>query len=382
VDAIEEAEDMPTQVLQRSAPARTPMPMPASMVMPAPGAPPAPPAAMAAPMVARSAGPFSMPFGGARPSLALEDTMEEQLMSGLAAPALLDPVLDYGKLRLASPRADDRGQLVLVDERTLYLELVVHERRRLTLAMMGELDEARAGAEVDPGGLPPGCALAWSEAYDHAYAAEASVDVPADGAFHSIPVAIADGSAAMRYVTVPRESTDVFRMARIGNPFSAPLLPGPVDVYVAGDFLITGRVAFTAPDGELSLGLGVEQGIKVARNTRYREESAGLMGGSLVLEHAIDIELANRTGRKVEVEVRERIPVLVEGEDDIKLEVRDVRPRWEPFEPFPSDAGAERLRGGYRWHIELDRGDDRTLHAGYALRIASKHELVGGNRRE
>jgi GTP-binding protein HflX len=112
--------------------------------------------------------------------------------------------------------------------------------------MIGKLDEARAGAEVDPGGLPRGCALAWSEAYDHAYAAEANVDVPADG------------SAAMGYVTVPRESTDVFRMARIVNPLSAPLLPGPVDVYVGGDFLMTGRVAFTAPDGELLLGLGVE----------------------------------------------------------------------------------------------------------------------------
>ena len=63
----------------------------------------------------------------------------------------------------------------------------------------------------------------------------------------------------------------------------APLLDGPIDVYVGDDFLTTGAVSDVPPGGELRLGLGVEQGIKVARNARFREKTGGLMGGRLDL---------------------------------------------------------------------------------------------------
>jgi uncharacterized protein (TIGR02231 family) len=191
-----------------------------------------------------------------------------------------------------------------------------------------------------------------------------------------------DGEANVGYVSVPRESTDVFRVARIDNPLTAPLLPGPVDVYVGDEFLMTGDVDFTAPGGELELGLGVEQGIKVARNTRFREQSAGLMGGSLLLEHHVDVELENHTERPVDIEVRERVPVVREGDDDVRIELREVEPDWQPFEPFPSQAADERLRGGHRWRVALERGKKQTLSFAYTVKIASKHELAGGNRRE
>jgi hypothetical protein len=59
-----------------------------------------------------------------------------------------------------------------------------------------------------------------------------------------------------------------------------------------------------------------------------------------------------------------------------------VEPDWEPFEPFPSDAGVEPLRGGYCWRLSLERGQKKSLRAAYAVKIAAKHELIGGNRRE
>ncbi|HZO14432.1 MAG TPA: DUF4139 domain-containing protein, partial [Polyangiaceae bacterium] len=221
-------------------------------------------------------------------------------------------LLDYGKLRLAAPNREGRGRLMLAEERTLYLELLVHERRVTVVDVMDEIGDAFARAErVDADMLPPRHRLAWSDDYDYAYVCEARVDVPSDGAFHSIPVATREGKAKLAFVTVPRESTDVFRLARLKNPLASPLLSGPIDVYVDDEFLVTSQVDFTAPGGELSLGLGVEQGIKVARNTRFREQSAGLMGGSLLLEHHIAIDIENHCARAVDIEVRERVPVLV-----------------------------------------------------------------------
>jgi len=169
---------------------------------------------------------------------------------------------------------------------------------------------------------------------------------------------------------------------KIDNPFDAPFLEGPVDVYKGGEFLLTSTIRFTPPRATLELGLGVEQRIKVSRNTSFREDAAGLIGGSRALDHQITVEVANNTAGAVQLEARERIPTVPEGEEEIKVTVKDVSPAWEPFEPFPTSAGTAKLEGGYRWRIRLEAGERRELRAGYQVTIPAKNELVGGNRRE
>jgi hypothetical protein len=322
-------------------------------------------------------------FDLALPEGALDGRVRLEQKADVASPPRETPLFDYGKLRLAPAHESGRGQLVLADERTLYLELVVHHERVVAEGALDAIaDERRRAERIDATRLPPRHRLAWSDAYAYAYTCEARLDVPSDGNFHSLPVVASEGRAALSYVVVPRESTDAFRVARLANPLPAPLLAGPVDVYVGEHFLMTTDATFTVPGGELSLGLGVEQGIKVARNARFQEQSTGIIGGSLSLEHDVTIDVANQTGQRADLEIRERMPVVNEGEDDIKIELRRVEPEWEPFDPFPSRAEQSSLRGGRRWRLSLDGGERRRLYLAYAVRIAAKHELVGGNRRE
>ena len=42
----------------------------------------------------------------------------------------------------------------------------------------------------------------------------------------------------------------------------------------------------------------------------------------------------------------------------------------------------ESLDGGYVWRVPVPAGETKTLHARYVVKISSKQELVGGNRRE
>jgi hypothetical protein len=168
----------------------------------------------------------------------------------------------------------------------------------------------------------------------------------------------------------------------VKSPLDSPLLPGAVDVYLGGDFLLTSRIEFTPPGGVLSVGLGVEQGIKVARNTRYREESAGLMGGALLLRHQIHVELRSALGRPAPLEVRERIPVAREGDDDVQVSVHSTRPQWEEWLQEQARPSEPLLRGGYRWRVTLAPGAREELRADYDIRIPAKQELTGGNRRE
>jgi len=181
---------------------------------------------------------------------------------------------------------------------------------------------------------------------------------------------------------VPREQADVFRLAAIVNPLDGPLLPGPIDVYDRGQFLVTSEVDYTPPGGTVEVGLGVDPQIKIARNVEYREEATGMLRGGLRLIHAIAVDVENLGARPIDIEIRERVPVAREDDDDVEIAINKVEPAWERWTPDPSAPKHERLRGGYRWKLALPVGAKKTARASYEIKIAGKHELVGGNRRE
>ncbi len=335
----------------------------------------------AAPMAPPAAAP--MP-GGMAPSQLFgslaEPEPEPELAPGVRAS---DDMLAYAGLRMLSPRSPQRGSLVVASRTDIYMELLVQHKVDISFDVMAVIAQAnqRAG-RVGSLPLPRHCKFVWSDKYDYAYETDAAVDVPSDGALHSIPVTAKAGTSKLEYVVVPRESCDVFRLAEVVNPLASPLLPGPIDVYKAGDYLLTSEVELTPPRATLSLGLGVEQRVKVSRNTRYREDAAGLIKGSLQLNHQILIEAINHLDHDISLEIRERTPATKEDEDDIKLTIKDVEPAWQPWDPFPDEASASKLRGGYRWRANLAASAKQTFKAAYEVRISAKHQLVGGNRRE
>ncbi|MBA2541002.1 MAG: DUF4139 domain-containing protein, partial [Deltaproteobacteria bacterium] len=284
------------------------------------------------------------------------------------APGEPQPRLDYANLVVANPDAPARGRLIPAP-RDAHTE-------------QARIEAGRGQLQVDMLALPPGCSAAWSHTYDYAFATDGAVDVQSDGAWHSIAVTASAATAQLRHVAVPREQADVFRIATISNPFLGPLLPGPIDVYDRGQFLVTSVVEYAPPGARVEIGLGVDAAIKIARNTEFREEATGMLRGSLRLHHTVTIDVDNVSAAPIELEIRERVPVTREGEDDIEVTPGRVEPAWEPWKPDADGPRAARLRGGYRWRIALPAGQKTTLRAAYEIKISSKAELVGGNRRE
>jgi hypothetical protein len=174
----------------------------------------------------------------------------------------------------------------------------------------------------------------------------------------------------------------VFRVAEITNPFDGPLLPGPIDVYDRGQFLVTSEVDYTPPGGSMDVGLGVDPSVKIARNVEFHEEATGMLRGGLRLVHAISIDVENLAARAIELEIRERVPVTREGDDDVEVSLGKVDPPWERYTPDTDAPREARLRGGFRWRLTIPASSKKLLRAGYDVKIAGKHELIGGNRRE
>lgn len=288
-------------------------------------------------------------------------------------------LLDYGSLYLAGIDEQRRGELVHEDRFDRYRRVLIAQRLSVQFELVQAIEVAERSAEsVELGAPAPRHVFAQRhDGFDYAYDAMGRNDVPSDGRDQSVPLALRSAQAAPKYVVVPRASRDVFREVHLENPLAAPLLAGPVDVYVDDAYLSTVDLATTAARGEVQIGLGVEQAIKVSRNVHFAEHTTGLIRGSRDLAHQVRIELRNHLPRTATLEVRERLPAAQERDDDVRVTVDRVAPEWAAYEP--KDA---LLRGGHRWNVDVAPGGERTLQLDYTIRIKAGEELVGGNNRE
>ncbi|MCX4244526.1 DUF4139 domain-containing protein [Paraliomyxa miuraensis] len=359
------------------APGAPPMPMAPPQMMP-PAAASVPRSASFGGMIGSALGGLLDGGGGAAPELL---DMDDEEFDALLRPGTLladRDQLEYGSLWLPPPDDPRRGQLQRADQAQRYQRLGRLPPEQITAAL-SRAEAARSQAAVLERREAPG-GHRWAkgtDGFDYAYQGQAHVDLDCDGELHGLPLLGASLEAKPRYIAVPRETQDVFRVVVLRNPLDAPLLPGPVDVYLGGRFALASDLPVTPPRGRVELGLGVEQALKIARNVTFEEESSGLLKRHRDLEHRIRIDIKNRLTVAATVEVRERLPVTREGEGDIEVTERSVEPAWdEHLQHEPP------LQGGRAWKVEVPAGGERALKASYAIRIPKDHELVGGNRRE
>jgi hypothetical protein len=214
--------------------------------------------------------------------------------------------------------------------------------------------------------------------FDYRYDVETRAEVPSDSMWHTVPVFSAPVGLAAEYLCVPSMEPQVFRTVKVENRTPHALLAGPVDVTLGDEFLMTSPLPTLAPGATQRLGLGVEESIKVSRNTRFDEASGGVFGGAAMLTHRVSVEVANRLGRPVIVEIRERVPVIPKDEKDIKVEETEIKPPWRSPEPLPGDTPVD---GERTWRVTLQAGEKQALDATWVVKIPSSKMLQGGNRR-
>lgn len=333
------------------------------------GPPPAPAAPSAARRRARPA-----PAPRSKKSASAERRVER------GADVVAGPPADYADLALAGPMDAARGRLTRADDMQRYQQALAASGRHVDVDV-SRLLAAAVRQTQRVGALPAGASDVRRAVghHDYIYVADARVDVRGDAAWHTVPLGVRRASCETRYVAVPRLDPNVYRIARLQNPLAAPLLPGEAEVYVDGEYVLSAPVPFVAGDAVVELGLGVEQRLRCARNTRFAEErGAESVVGMTDLVHRIEIAVRNGLRRDADVEVRERIPQPAK-DAEVVVEERAVAPAWAPYSQREHGS---KIHGGRRWRLTVAAGEEAQLSAEYAVRIYSKNALVGGNRRE
>ena len=313
------------------------------------GAPPAPQArrsrvGAALPDVAPPP-PGGLPFGGAP--------------GGPPAPDAA--LLDYPALQLAGPEQGAAHRGLLRPAPGGHPE-AADEAARGRAERVSELP-------LPPHAVPPRLSAG---SFDHRFDAAAPTDIPSDGSWHTVTVGEVSVSLRPEYVCVPSLEEKVYGTLLVANDSAQALLAGPVEVTVDGDYLLTAALPSLPRGGSSRLGLGVSESVEVARRSELRESTAGMLNSSTVLEHRVHVELANRLGHPVTVEVRERVPVAAEA--DIRIEERGG---WQP----PDDPSQGLPASTRLWRVELPAGGRAELDGGFDIRIPAGKAVVGGNRR-
>jgi hypothetical protein len=368
-----ELERAPAKEMKKMAARREAPPPPPAMAAPMPPGAPMRSAAAAGPALRAKAADAR---GGEGSRLSALGGDEGGLVS-----ASLDVVL-YASLRLSAASDATRGQLTPVDRRRAFLDSLSSLQLSASFDVLSVVEAAeRQGHDLYSLSAPANTSDVRSEAgwYDYVYPTDATVDVPSDGTWHSVPVNTRTATGDVRYVVVPREDPQVYRVAMVKNPLPSPLLPGPVEVYVAGEYVLTTTLPSVPPGGDFKLSLGVEQAVKVARNTTFSEQRSGdKVVATTELLHDIVIDVANNLDREATFEVRERIPQPA-PDAEVVVDEGKVTPTWEPY---TQEERQHVLHGGRRWVVSVKAGATQTLKAHYRVKLYANNELVGGNRRE
>ncbi|MFB6892900.1 DUF4139 domain-containing protein [Kitasatospora sp. NPDC056327] len=280
-----------------------------------------------------------------------------------------DLLLDYPALELLGPEAgpDRRGTLHRPSRQDPYGR-PAHDSGHRTDHDHGSGTDLRH-LPLPRHAVPPRVSAG---SFDHRFDAAAPADLPSDGTWHTVTIDEIPVSVRPEYVTVPAVEEQVYATLVITNGTDRAVLAGPAEVTVDDRFLLTAALPTLAPGGVRRLGTGVAESVEVTRRTELRESTAGMLNSSTVLDHRVHVELANRLGRPVTVEVRERVPVSSDA--DIRIE---ERPGWHaPDEPSAECPAGTRLR-----RVELPPGGRAELDGGYQIRIPAGKAIVGGNRR-
>jgi len=197
------------------------------------------------------------------------------------------------------------------------------------------------------------------------FAVSGSVDIPGDGTPHKTTLGRHELEPQLDFLAVPRHTDAVYRRAKLSNATGAPLLPGPVNLYVGDEYIGQNRLEYTPTGAEVELVLGVEERVTVKRELVRREVDKRLLRDTRQVAYGYEIKLENLRAAAVRVTVQDQYPVS--RHEQIKVRLDRVTP--EPLEQ--SDLHI------LKWQIDLAPAEKRSIRYDYQIEHPRGLHVVG-----
>jgi len=253
-----------------------------------------------------------------------------------------------------------------------YIDIYQPRPRMLKSALRQEMEdlqplmamEKKREAEPESGYEMP---QVKAETSSFSFVLPVKVDVPSDNQPHKILIASAGRDSRFNYYAVPKLSKYSYLRADLKNPFSFPLMEGPMSVFL--DDRLVGTVSLNKAilaDEDMNLSLGVDEGIKVEKKpVKKFTEYSGAFTTDIKVHYEYDIDILNGKNRDIALTVNDHVPVS--RNEKIKVEIES-----------PQKEEAKIAENGIiTWDVKLSKGEKKSLKIKFSVEYPKNLRITG-----
>lgn len=185
---------------------------------------------------------------------------------------------------------------------------------------------------------------------------------PSDSKPYLVEIKEMDIPATFTHISVPKLDQGAFLLANIVGWQDLDLMPGPTNVYFAGNFVGVSEINTKNVSDTLALSFGRDSRIQVARKLKTEMTTRKIVGSNRKDTYVYDIVLRNNRQVPIRVNVYDQIPVS--GNSDISVSVETV-----------SGGKQDDSTGEVKWEIVIQPGETQNLQIGYSVRYPKNAKI-------
>lgn len=184
-----------------------------------------------------------------------------------------------------------------------------------------------------------------------------------DGKTTTIGIKRFDVPALYEYFTAPKLDPAAFLTAKVVNWQEYDLQSGETNLYYEGTFLGKTYLDLSTINDTLSLSLGKDNSLRVARKLLKEMSAKKFLGSNRSESREYEITVMNTKKTPVTLIVQDQVPISVNKE----IEVEDIA---------APDAKVEKETGLLTWNLTLQPGQERKLRLGYTVKYPKERRVV------
>jgi hypothetical protein len=211
----------------------------------------------------------------------------------------------------------------------------------------------------------PGLPAMAAGGLDYVYACPTRVSIPSTGQHLRIPLAVESYPVETFYEATPSLKTTAYRKAVVNSQGERPILLGPANIFVGGDFSGQGQLKTTGTGGIIELPLGADEDIRIMRQVVPKTVTEGLISKDDVTTYTTTIEIGNYKKKSITIWVTDQVPKT--RNEDIEIEKGKMKPR--PTEGPDAD-------GIMRWKLKIPAKKNQTIQFSYKIERPENWQLT------
>lgn len=179
-------------------------------------------------------------------------------------------------------------------------------------------------------------------------------NIPSDGKSHLVALQDKMLDADYNYLIVPKLDNDAFLVAKITGWEDAGLLPGNANIYFKNSLVGKTSLNTLTLDDTLSISMGRDQSIEVARKALKEKSSDKFIGQNREVEMVYEITVRNNKAIGIDMVVMDQVPIS--QDESIKVELGDL-----------GKASLEEYTGFLTWRDKVPSKGKKTYQFGYTV---------------